>query len=48
MEKEVVLKWLRQCSDVDQDAVCAECPFASCEDCAGELMKEAAKVLTDQ
>ena len=48
MEKEVVLKWLRQCSDVDQDAVCAECPFASCEDCAGELLKEAAQVLHSQ
>lgn len=48
MEKEVVLKWLRQCSDVDQDAVCAECPFASCEDCAGKLMAEAAAVMGDQ
>ena len=45
MNKEDVIKWLRECSDVDQDAVCAECPYASCEDCAGALMLDAAVIL---
>lgn len=46
MKKEVVLKWLRQCSDVDQDEVCTECPYSNCEDCAGALMQDAAVLLS--
>lgn len=48
MDKENVLKWLRQCTDADQDAVCAECPYAECEDCAGALMQAAADVIENK
>lgn len=45
MEKELLIKWLRVCSEEDGGEGCEACPFAGCEDCAGELMKEAAQVL---
>lgn len=49
MEKELVIKWLQVCSEEDggEDGGegCEACPFAGCEDCAGELMKAAAQVL---
>lgn len=48
MEKELVIKWLQECSDEGNGENCVECPFAKCEDCAGELMKEAAKVLPEK
>lgn len=46
MKKENVIKWLRQCSDVDQDALCEDCPYTNCEDCAGALMQDAAVILS--
>lgn len=45
MEKELLIKCLRVCSEEDGGEDCEACPFAGCEDCAGELMKEAAQVL---
>lgn len=48
MKKEDVIKWLRECSDEGSGVGCEECPFASCDDCAGELMKEAANVLSEK
>lgn len=48
MKKENVIKWLRQCSDVDQDALCEECPYTNCEDCAGALMQAAAELIENQ
>lgn len=45
MEKELVINWLQKCSDKEDDAVCPECPFDSCEDCVGALMKAAADVI---
>lgn len=48
MEKEIVLKWLRECSDEGSGVGCEECPFGSCEDCAGALMAEAAAVLAGE
>ena len=47
MEKEIVLKWLRECSEQDHDGICEECPFASCEDCGGALMQAAAEVIEE-
>lgn len=48
MEKELVIKWLQECSDEGDGASCVECPFAKCEDCAGELMAEAAMMLAGE
>lgn len=45
MEKELVIKWLRECSDEGSGVGCEECPFDSCEDCVGALMKAAADVI---
>ena len=45
MEKELVIKWLHNCSEDGSGELCEECPFTSCEDCAGELMRQAAAVL---
>ena len=47
MEKEIVLKWLQECSDEGNGESCVECPFVKCEDCTGELMREAAAVLSE-
>lgn len=48
MEKEIVLKWLLECSDEGDGENCCECPFTNCEDCAGELMAEAAMMLAGE
>lgn len=48
MNKEQVIKWLLECSDEGDGESCNDCPYANCDDCAGELMKEAAKVLGNQ
>ena len=48
MEKEIVLKWLLECSDEGSGESCNECPCVNCDDCAGELMRQAAAVLDDQ
>ena len=47
MEKEIVLKWLLECSDEGNGESCNECPCFNCEDCAGKLMREAAAVLSE-
>ena len=48
MEKELVIKWLLECSEEGDGESCNECPCVNCDDCAGELMKEAAKVLAEK
>lgn len=48
MTKEEVIKWLLECSDEGDGASCVECPFGKCEDCAGELMAEAAMMLAGE
>jgi hypothetical protein len=48
MTKEEVIKWLQECSDEGSDENCNECPCVNCEDCAGEIMNEAAKVLAEK
>lgn len=47
MEKEIVLTWLRECSADGSGEHCTECPYFECEDCAGELLKDAAEILDD-
>ena len=47
MEKEIVLKWLRECSELEQNEICENCPFNSCEDCGGALMQAAADVIEE-
>ena len=48
MEKEIVLKWLHNCSEDGSGELCVECPFSSSEDCDGDLMRQAAAVLADK
>ena len=48
MDKEQVIKWLLECSDEGSGESCNECPCVNCDDCAGELMRQAAAVLDDQ
>ena len=48
MEKELVIKWLQECSDEGSGESCNDCPCVNCNDCAGELMRQAAAVLGDQ
>ena len=48
MKKENVIKWLRQCSDEGRGESCNDCPRVNCDDCAGEVMRQAAAVLDDQ
>ena len=48
MTKEEVIKWLLECSDEGSGESCNECPCVNCDDCAGELMKEAAKALAEK
>lgn len=48
MKKEDVIKWLLECSDEGSGESCSDCPCVNCDDCAGELMKEAAMVLADK
>ena len=43
--KETILKWLRNCSEEGSGELCSECPFNSCEDCGGALMKAAAEAM---
>lgn len=45
MEKELVIKWLLECSDEGDGESCVNCPCVNCDDCAGALMAEAAAVL---
>lgn len=45
MEKEMIVKWLQECSENGSGESCNECPCVNCDDCAGELMKAAAEVL---
>lgn len=47
MDKNTVLIWLEKCGGEDHDEICEECPFVNCEDCAGALMTEAARVLKE-
>lgn len=47
MEKEQLIKWLRECSADGSGEHCTECPYFECEDCAGELLKDAAEILDD-
>ena len=48
MTKEEVMKWLLECSDEGSGESCNECPCVNCDDCAGTLMLEAAKVLAEK
>lgn len=48
MEKETIIKWLRECSDEGCGESCENCPFECHEDCAGALMAEAVKDLAEQ
>ncbi len=45
MEKELVIKWLHECSDEGSGESCNECPCVNCDDCVGALMEEAAVLL---
>lgn len=45
MEKEIVLKWLLECSEEGSGESCNDYPCVNCDDCAGELMRQAASVL---
>ena len=48
MTKEEVIKWLQECSGEGSGESCNECPCVNCDDCAGTLMQEAAKVLAEK
>ena len=48
MTKEEVFKWLLECSDEGNGESCNECPCVNCDDCAGELMRQAAAILGNQ
>ena len=48
MEKEVVLKWLHNCSEDGSVELCVECPFSGSEDCDGDLMQAAAELIENQ
>jgi len=45
MNKEEIIKWLLECSDEGDGESCVNCPCVNCDDCAGELMRQAAAVL---
>ncbi|MBQ9165402.1 MAG: hypothetical protein IJX71_00495 [Oscillospiraceae bacterium] len=48
MKKELVIKWLHNCSEDGSGELCEECPFTSCEDCGGALMQAAADVIENK
>lgn len=41
-----VIYWLLECSEEGNGENCCECPYFKHDDCAGELMKDAAVILS--
>lgn len=48
MDKETIIHWLRECSDEGSGERCEQCPYYSHQDCAGQLMQDAAQILNEE